>query len=243
MLVTASVPDDSVGDVMGDLSSRRGRPLGTDTVAGMAEVKAEVPMSEMLSYAPGPARADRRPGRVHARVPALRGDPGAPRPEGGREGPRRGRSRGMNSCGGRGRPLLPSPFRVMARTRDIKTNQLRHRLRRLRAHAAAGRARRALPGRWGAPARSATCAPRAPSTRAGSGSPAPMTCAPHHPRHEGRGRSFLERLRTRRERAREMQRGGGRGGGRAAAIPAPRPTRRSPPAIRGTSAPSRPTPS
>src|SRR4051794_16134881 len=30
MLVTASVPDESVGDVMGDLSSRRGRPLGTE---------------------------------------------------------------------------------------------------------------------------------------------------------------------------------------------------------------------
>jgi elongation factor G len=41
-----------VGDVMGDLSSRRGRPLGTDTVGGMTEVKAEVPMAEMLSYAP-----------------------------------------------------------------------------------------------------------------------------------------------------------------------------------------------
>jgi elongation factor G len=52
MLVTASVPDDSVGDVMGDLSSRRGRPLGTEAIGGMTEVKAEVPMSEMLSYAP-----------------------------------------------------------------------------------------------------------------------------------------------------------------------------------------------
>ena len=52
MLVTASVPEDSVGDVMGDLSSRRGRPLGTEASAGMTEVKAEVPMSEMLSYAP-----------------------------------------------------------------------------------------------------------------------------------------------------------------------------------------------
>jgi elongation factor G len=52
MLVTASVPDDSVGDVMGDLSSRRGRPLGTEAVGGMTEVKAEVPMAEMLSYAP-----------------------------------------------------------------------------------------------------------------------------------------------------------------------------------------------
>jgi elongation factor G len=52
MLVTASVPDESVGDVMGDLSSRRGRPLGTETAGGMTEVKAEVPMAEMLSYAP-----------------------------------------------------------------------------------------------------------------------------------------------------------------------------------------------
>jgi elongation factor G len=52
MLVTASVPDESVGDVMGDLSSRRGRPLGTESVGGMTEVKAEVPMSEMLAYAP-----------------------------------------------------------------------------------------------------------------------------------------------------------------------------------------------
>jgi elongation factor G len=52
MLVTASVPDESVGDVMGDLSSRRGRPLGTESAAGMTDVRAEVPMSEMLSYAP-----------------------------------------------------------------------------------------------------------------------------------------------------------------------------------------------
>jgi elongation factor G len=52
MMVTASVPDDAVGDVMGDLSSRRGRPLGTEAVGGMTEVKAEVPMAEMLSYAP-----------------------------------------------------------------------------------------------------------------------------------------------------------------------------------------------
>ena len=46
------MPDDSVGDVMGDLSSRRGRPLGTESVGGMTEVKAEVPMAEMLAYAP-----------------------------------------------------------------------------------------------------------------------------------------------------------------------------------------------
>src|ERR1700743_2186616 len=52
MLVTCSVPEDSVGDVMGDLSSRRGRPLGTEGTGGMTDIKAEVPMSEMLTYAP-----------------------------------------------------------------------------------------------------------------------------------------------------------------------------------------------
>ncbi len=52
MLVSASVPESSVGDVMGDLSSRRGRPLGTEMAGGMTEVKAEVPMAEMLAYAP-----------------------------------------------------------------------------------------------------------------------------------------------------------------------------------------------
>jgi elongation factor G len=53
MEVTVNVPEDSVGDVIGDLNSRRGRPLGMEPVgAGMTEIKAEVPMSEMLSYAP-----------------------------------------------------------------------------------------------------------------------------------------------------------------------------------------------
>jgi elongation factor G len=52
MLVTLSVPEDTVGDVIGDLNSRRGRPLGMEPAGGMTEVKAEVPMAEMLTYAP-----------------------------------------------------------------------------------------------------------------------------------------------------------------------------------------------
>src|SRR5262249_40155873 len=53
MLITVSAPEDVVGDVIGDLNSRRGRPMGMEpSGAGMTEVKAEVPMSEMLSYAP-----------------------------------------------------------------------------------------------------------------------------------------------------------------------------------------------
>jgi elongation factor G len=52
MTVTLSVPEDSVGDVIGDLNGRRGRPLGMEPKGGMTEVKAEVPMAEMLTYAP-----------------------------------------------------------------------------------------------------------------------------------------------------------------------------------------------
>jgi len=53
MLVTINAPEESVGDVIGDLNSRRGRPLGMEPGAGgMTDIKAEVPMSEMLSYAP-----------------------------------------------------------------------------------------------------------------------------------------------------------------------------------------------
>jgi elongation factor G len=52
MLVTLSVPEESVGDVIGDLNSRRGRPQGMEPAGGMTEIKAEAPMAEMLSYAP-----------------------------------------------------------------------------------------------------------------------------------------------------------------------------------------------
>jgi elongation factor G len=52
MLVTLSVPEAHVGDVIGDLNGRRGRPQGMEPVGAMTEIKAEVPMSEMLAYAP-----------------------------------------------------------------------------------------------------------------------------------------------------------------------------------------------
>jgi elongation factor G len=53
MLVSVSVPEDCVGDVIGDLNSRRGHPHGMEpSGGGMTDVKAEVPMAEMLSYAP-----------------------------------------------------------------------------------------------------------------------------------------------------------------------------------------------
>jgi len=52
MTVTVAVPEEYVGDVIGDLNSRRGRPLGMEPKGSVTEVKAEVPMAEMLSYAP-----------------------------------------------------------------------------------------------------------------------------------------------------------------------------------------------
>jgi len=52
MMVTLSVPEDTVGDVIGDLNSRRGRPQGMERNGAMAEIKAELPMAELLGYAP-----------------------------------------------------------------------------------------------------------------------------------------------------------------------------------------------
>jgi elongation factor G len=52
MTVTVTVPEEYVGDVIGDLNSRRGRPLGMEPRGAVTEVKAEVPMAELLEYAP-----------------------------------------------------------------------------------------------------------------------------------------------------------------------------------------------
>jgi elongation factor G len=52
MQVEVVVPEDSVGDVIGDLNGRRGRPLGMEPKGAMTAIKAEVPMAEMLNYAP-----------------------------------------------------------------------------------------------------------------------------------------------------------------------------------------------
>ncbi|MGE5409051.1 MAG: elongation factor G [Syntrophothermus sp.] len=50
--LTINCPDAVVGDVIGDLNSRRGRPLGMEAKGSTTEVKAEVPMSEVLDFAP-----------------------------------------------------------------------------------------------------------------------------------------------------------------------------------------------
>jgi len=47
-----SCPDECMGDVIGDLNSRRGKVLGMDTKGHGQIIKAVVPMSEVLKYAP-----------------------------------------------------------------------------------------------------------------------------------------------------------------------------------------------
>jgi elongation factor G len=50
MSLEATVPDDAVGAVNGDLNSRRGRLAGMEPRGGMTTIKAEIPMSEVLTY-------------------------------------------------------------------------------------------------------------------------------------------------------------------------------------------------
>ncbi|MBT3321097.1 MAG: elongation factor G [Anaerolineae bacterium] len=50
MMARITVPDSNMGDVMGDLSTRRGRVQGTDIDRGSTTVIATVPLAEMLRY-------------------------------------------------------------------------------------------------------------------------------------------------------------------------------------------------
>ncbi|MCB2226554.1 MAG: elongation factor G [Desulfarculaceae bacterium] len=52
MKLTVMVPEDAMGDVMGDISSRRGRVLGMDAKGSLQIISALVPMSEVLTYQP-----------------------------------------------------------------------------------------------------------------------------------------------------------------------------------------------
>ncbi|MBU0990935.1 MAG: elongation factor G [Proteobacteria bacterium] len=51
MKLTIITPDDYMGDIMGDMNSRRGRVLGMDSEGRMQIIKAQVPLSEILMYA------------------------------------------------------------------------------------------------------------------------------------------------------------------------------------------------
>ena len=51
MKVDVTTPDDYLGDVIGDLTSRRGQIQNMDTADGTSQVTAIVPLSEMFGYA------------------------------------------------------------------------------------------------------------------------------------------------------------------------------------------------
>lgn len=49
--VEVTVPEENMGDILGDLNTRRARVLGMDTVRGKSVITAEVPYAELLRYA------------------------------------------------------------------------------------------------------------------------------------------------------------------------------------------------
>ena len=51
MKVVVDVPEEYVGNVMGDLTSRRGRPVGQEALGVKTRITAMVPLSEMFGYA------------------------------------------------------------------------------------------------------------------------------------------------------------------------------------------------
>ena len=51
MKVVVDVPEEYMGNVMGDLTSRRGRPMGQESIGNTLRIIAMVPLSEMFGYA------------------------------------------------------------------------------------------------------------------------------------------------------------------------------------------------
>jgi len=52
MKMEITIPEDSMGDVIGDVNARRGKVSGVDSLAGTHVINALIPMSEVLTYAP-----------------------------------------------------------------------------------------------------------------------------------------------------------------------------------------------
>ncbi|APG26090.1 MULTISPECIES: elongation factor G [Syntrophotalea] len=52
MKMEISVPDECVGDVIGDMNSRRGKVLGMDPKGGIQQINVMVPLAEVLKYSP-----------------------------------------------------------------------------------------------------------------------------------------------------------------------------------------------
>ena len=52
MEIEVTVPEENMGDIIGDLNSRRGKVLGVDAKGNHQVIRAHVPMAEVLKYAP-----------------------------------------------------------------------------------------------------------------------------------------------------------------------------------------------
>jgi elongation factor G len=52
MAMEITVPDECMGDVIGDINARRGKVLGVDAKPGSQVIKALVPLAEVLRYSP-----------------------------------------------------------------------------------------------------------------------------------------------------------------------------------------------
>ncbi|MBN1829456.1 MAG: elongation factor G, partial [Deltaproteobacteria bacterium] len=50
--ISIEIPDEYMGDVIGDLNSRRGKVMGMDTQGHHQIIKGQVPLAEILKYAP-----------------------------------------------------------------------------------------------------------------------------------------------------------------------------------------------
>ena len=51
MKVDVTLPEEYLGDVMGNISSRRGNLMGMEIVNGTQEIHSEIPLAEMFGYA------------------------------------------------------------------------------------------------------------------------------------------------------------------------------------------------
>ena len=50
-IVDVVIPDEYMGDVIGDINSRRGLIQGMEAISGAQQINAIVPLSEMFGYA------------------------------------------------------------------------------------------------------------------------------------------------------------------------------------------------
>ena len=51
VIVEISIPSERMGDITGDLNSRRGRIIGMDSEGDMQIIRAQVPMAQVMNYA------------------------------------------------------------------------------------------------------------------------------------------------------------------------------------------------